>query len=485
MSTKNFLTQLLIFLVYQIHLFCQSDTIDYFGQEPPGIIPQKFSPGFISLEDRYEFNPVFSPDGKEFYFTVSNPPSWSFSKTMVSRYVDSTWTEPVEIDFGGKPLDWGLCFSSNGDTLFFNSCTSNWILDIYFVVRNGEGWSEAKELSDTINSIGSEIIFSVSNNSTLYFRSTQSQHLGSGSQPDLFLSKKSDSGYSSYKNIGVPVNSEYEENNPIVAPDESYLIFTVTNRFKNDRDICISYAKENGGWTNPKILVENAESGSLTPDNKYLLYHSFHEYGANQTDIFWVKIDSIIDSLKNTNYVPYVLNPIPDQSGIHLNSYSYTIPDTIFNDDDGNNTLTISATLSNGDSLPDGLTFYLSENKISGVLKNAGTFDIKVIATDTAGETASDIFELTVNDTTTSINTCNTFKDLELFPNPSNRSIYIRTGSSLPVFEYYTIIDVNGIVVKKSLFKSEEIDISQISQGVYYIIFESKNTVISKLFIKN
>ena len=44
----------------------------YLGQNPPGNIPQIFAPGVISLNNRFETYPTFSPDGKEMFFSVVN-----------------------------------------------------------------------------------------------------------------------------------------------------------------------------------------------------------------------------------------------------------------------------------------------------------------------------------------------------------------------------------------------------------------------------
>jgi hypothetical protein len=68
-------------------------------------------------------------------------------------------------------------------------------------------------------------------------------------------------------------------------------------------------------------------------------------------DIYWVG-SGFIDSLKYTNFIPYVLNLIPDQTAIKGELFTFTIPDTTFVDDDGNNTLTYHAKLTNGSPLP-------------------------------------------------------------------------------------------------------------------------------------
>ena len=46
--------------------------IDYFGLTPPDMTPKIFAPGIICLDNRFEARGAFSPDGKTFYFTITN-----------------------------------------------------------------------------------------------------------------------------------------------------------------------------------------------------------------------------------------------------------------------------------------------------------------------------------------------------------------------------------------------------------------------------
>lgn len=50
----------------------KQSTIDYFGQTPPEKTPIIFAPGIICLDNRFEARGAFSPDGKSFYFTITN-----------------------------------------------------------------------------------------------------------------------------------------------------------------------------------------------------------------------------------------------------------------------------------------------------------------------------------------------------------------------------------------------------------------------------
>ena len=40
----------------------------YFGQKPPGLTPELFAPGLVSVNGRFESTISFSPDLKELYF---------------------------------------------------------------------------------------------------------------------------------------------------------------------------------------------------------------------------------------------------------------------------------------------------------------------------------------------------------------------------------------------------------------------------------
>lgn len=106
-----------------------------------------------------------------------------------------------------------------------------------------------------------------------------------------------------------------------------------------------------------------------------------------------------IETLVNTpvNTAPVVNAPLADQSVQEGAAVSYVIPANAFTDADAGDVLTYSATLSNGSALPSWLSFNASTRAFSGTAPStAGTTSIKVVVTDSAGATASDVFDLTV-----------------------------------------------------------------------------------------
>ncbi len=105
-------------------------------------------------------------------------------------------------------------------------------------------------------------------------------------------------------------------------------------------------------------------------------------------------------------------NAIPDQTATEDADFSFTFPEDTFNDQDPGDTLTYSATLEDGNELPDWLTFDAATRTFSGTPTNdnVGEVTITVTATDTGGATGSDDFTLTVEN----VNDAPTLDDIEI-----------------------------------------------------------------------
>ncbi len=94
-------------------------------------------------------------------------------------------------------------------------------------------------------------------------------------------------------------------------------------------------------------------------------------------------------TIQNVNEVPIVANPLLDQSIQAGQSFVFTIPTTTFVDPDPGDTLTFSATLANGSSLPTWLNFNPLSHTLSGTPGSGdmGGVTIKVTATDAGAST--------------------------------------------------------------------------------------------------
>ena len=118
------------------------------------------------------------------------------------------------------------------------------------------------------------------------------------------------------------------------------------------------------------------------------------------TDTSNASVSSTFDvTVNNVNDAPVVANPIANQSTLEDATFSFTVPVNTFADVDLGDTLTYSATLANGSALPSWLSFNATTRTFSGTPTNdnVGTLQLKVTATDTAGASVSDEFNVTVN----------------------------------------------------------------------------------------
>lgn len=147
MKRYNLLGLALVSFVLFSKCKTQNNTIDYFGQTPPGDTPIVFAPGVISLEGRFERVPAFSPDGKELFFTVTTS-DWS-PTIMYSKNENGHWSEPDTAFFAKVYNNTEPFFSPDGQRLYFASNrppgSPPWNGDIWMIERTEEDWTEPIE----------------------------------------------------------------------------------------------------------------------------------------------------------------------------------------------------------------------------------------------------------------------------------------------------------------------------------------------------
>jgi outer membrane protein OmpA-like peptidoglycan-associated protein/tetratricopeptide (TPR) repeat protein len=120
---------------------------------------QKLTPFFLNNDEYSVGHPALSPDGKELYFVS---------------------------DMKG----------GSGGT------------DIYFCTREGEKWSNPTNLGNVINTFGNEMFPFIADNGDLYFASDGQPGFGG---LDIFVSCRMDGKWTTPKNLGLPINSSYDD----------------------------------------------------------------------------------------------------------------------------------------------------------------------------------------------------------------------------------------------------------------------------------
>ena len=98
------------------------------------------------------------------------------------------------------------------------------------------------------------------------------------------------------------------------------------------------------------------------------------------------------------NNPPTVANAIPDQSATAGTAFSYVFPANTFSDADTGDTLSYTATKTDGTALPTWLAFTAGTRTFAGTPQaaDAGTVAVKVTASDGNGGSVSDAFDITV-----------------------------------------------------------------------------------------
>ena len=454
--------------------YCQTIPVDslYLGQTPPGDIPTVFAPGIISIPGRKDKVITFSPDGQCLFYSIGE---WPNCKTMFMEYKNDKWTSPKIASFSETRSVDEPIFAPDGKRIYYyayNAPNSAGGADICYSVRIDSLWSEPINVGSPLNSSGDEYHPCIVNDSSIYFDNTGGT---------MYRSQYKNGVYQTPNMLPSPINPTSSWGDCYVSPDESYLIFTSSSRGGyGGSDNFISYRKADGTWANPKNIGSKINTSAdeycadVTTDGKYLTFWK-------NSDIYWVSA-SFIDSLKYTNYIPYLKTKIANQTDTVGHLFSLAFSDSTFIDDDGNNTITYSATLSDGSALPSWLPFNPGTRTFSGTLTEAGSFSIKVLATDTAKATASCTFTLEVADNPNSINQIDE-QNIKIYPNPAKGQLNITFGAISNKNVVVEIIDMEGKIIFSNSYQNltnSIIDLNSNPKGIYLLKLIIDGKIISK-----
>lgn len=447
----------------------------YLGQTPPGNTPKIFalpkSTGSFTAE-----RIAITNDGKEIYYTViRNYYPTSGDTIKCYRYFDNRWQGP----FSNFNNYLAPAFSITGDTMFIQNNSS--IYQTLISYRTSGGWSEPKRILYGLNNAH---YLQVTNSGNYYISSVSTTGIGATDWCRLVINGSDTTAVS----LRLPLNNNIDNLDFFIARDESY--FIAAKNTGNNARLHISYRKTDGSWTNPKNLGPAINSGAaawgtyVSPDGKYLFYTTGTNPNYSDTYIYWVRIDNIRDSLRYTNYVPYLKNQVANITDTNGTQFTYTLPDSVFVDDDGNNTLKYSASLSSGQPLPAWLSFDSTTRTFSGIISSAVSIILKVTATDTAGASAFCTFMLNVVQQI-GIEPMNEelpgeFRLLQNYPNPFNPKTDIIFDITKTSFTRLIVYDITGkeikILVNESL-RSGRYKVSMSSEslcsGIYFYKLEA------------
>ncbi|MBD80152.1 MAG: hypothetical protein CL840_14660 [Crocinitomicaceae bacterium] len=169
--------------------------------------------------------------------------------------------------------------------------------DLYRATLQDDGsWGEMQHLGPKINTEFDEVSPFLLNDTVLYFSSKGHSSIGGW---DVFVTHKTDTGWTVPENLGIPVNTPYDEVNYMIdhEGDKAYYcssreggyggfdIYTITTTVQREIDEEDFKKLEQGDTTEERILVvdnvEVDENGKLTPATLAALNDAQKQLAAN------------------------------------------------------------------------------------------------------------------------------------------------------------------------------------------------------------
>ncbi|MCX7549327.1 hypothetical protein [Xanthomarina sp. F2636L] len=245
------------FFMFMSSFFC-------FSQEVPKVFLAEATNSFPHVRDV-----AISPNGHEVMFTAQSVMG-NLSAIVTSKKVNNTWTKAEVVSFSGQFFDLEPFYSHDGLTLYFVSSRAldptdlePKDFDIWYVERPTlkDAWSEPKNMGSPINTEHGEFYPSIADNGNFYFTRDNTELK---TKDDIYVSAFINNRYETPKKLGDVINSEGYEYNAFIAPDESYLLFGSYNRTDGfgSGDLYISF-KTDEGWTIAKNLGNTINSDKM------------------------------------------------------------------------------------------------------------------------------------------------------------------------------------------------------------------------------
>ena len=176
----------------------------------------------------HESNAVFTKNGKTMYFTRNNSKDGVRAKNenkvsvlqiFRAELIDGKWRNITALPFNSEHYSVEHpALSTDEKTLYFASDMPGSIgsFDIYSVAILGSDYGSPKNLGSTINTDKKEQFPFVSKDNKLYFSSNG--HAGYGLM-DVFVSEIKNNEFTTPLNVGLPINSGYDDFSFVIDSD--------------------------------------------------------------------------------------------------------------------------------------------------------------------------------------------------------------------------------------------------------------------------
>ena len=290
--------------------------------------------------DAGEYFPVITIDGSRLYFTGSDRRDGIGGEDIYySDLVDGQWQEPKNLGapFSTKEDDAINSISADGNilVLFGNYKGAFGGGDNFYAEKTATGWSAIKPFPKPVNSIYWDCDgFLTADGKAFLFTSDRKGGVGEfqrgGSffhgeydgNTDIYVSLKTDSGWSKPINLGLQINTPFSERSPFLHPDGKTLYFSSDGHygigsldvFKSERLSDTSWTE----WSEPVNLGKDINTSGydvaykISTDGDYAYFSSDRPGGKGGYDIYSIKLP---ESAKPKKHVVTVRGKVTDENG--------------------------------------------------------------------------------------------------------------------------------------------------------------------------
>jgi outer membrane protein OmpA-like peptidoglycan-associated protein/tetratricopeptide (TPR) repeat protein len=258
-----------------------------------------------------DYRPIVNADETIMYFTSRRYGSTGNLKDDDDMYYediyytvkkDGLWRDamPIGESVNTNEHEATISLSPDGKKMYiykFNNATSG---DIYYIEYDGEEWSQPKDLlRGKINTDAWETHATISMNEDLIIFTSDRDLKGNYVGRDLWYIEKNASGeWGEVKNMGAPINTEFDEESPYLHPDGKTLYFSSRgHNSMGDFDVFVTEKQDDGTWSQPRNLgypVNTVGSDVFfqpSLDGKRAYFASFRDGGKGEHDIYIIELD--------------------------------------------------------------------------------------------------------------------------------------------------------------------------------------------------
>jgi hypothetical protein len=250
--------------------------------------------GDLFNDEKSNFNPLISADGKSFAYMVSLK---FYDAVMLSRLINGKWSAPINIT-PELQADGDLfisCLSADGNILLLSK-DDDFNSDIYSSTFDGKSWTKIVKLNKNINTKYWESHGFISENGNqMIFASDRPGGFGG---LDLYISLKVKGDWGPAINLGPEINTQFNEDRPFLINNGKTLFFSSQGHDNiGGYDLFRSDLQSNTLWSKPKNLgypINTPDDNIFfmpTNDGKAGYYSVFKESGGfGKEDIYKITL---------------------------------------------------------------------------------------------------------------------------------------------------------------------------------------------------